>query len=38
MVKSGEKQDSFEGLEARLAALYFNEPSTGRVFERVIGV
>ena len=28
MGKSLEKQDWFDGLEARLAALYFNEPST----------
>jgi len=38
VVKSLEMQDPFDGLEARLAALYFNEPSIGRVFERDIGV
>lgn len=38
VVKSLERQDWLGGLEACLAALYFNEPSTGRVFERDIGV
>jgi hypothetical protein len=38
VVKSIEKLDSFDGLEACLAALYFNERSTRRAFEKAIGV
>lgn len=37
VVKSIETQDLFDGLEARLAALYFNEPSTARLPEWAVG-